>query len=1137
MQIKIILIAIFVWTGLAFGLEKQDSLFLKGHQKTWNAEQNEAYRVWEKSYFAKPSQGSIRQDAIMNGNKILTEIWNFGSISSPNNHTTDILWEGLGYGYEFGPFVGSEVIVPRGSHADAHIKRDGNGQIITNLEGDTVWAAYVISDGLKSAGAEISTLDLTTRWGWQPLITSDDGINEFLSLESSDIPMSTDADLDGDGKPDSWPDGWYNGNLRDYVWPGALGQGATNADEEAFFVMDDRDNAEFDYFPYVGDSIRRGLGLEVEARYYQWSNLEAEDAIFLIYKIKNKGNQDLEKVVFGMWGDPHIGGWSDYRDDIASFDTQLEMTFAWDGSGTSDYDPDIIPGYLGYKFLESPGLSTDGIDNDNDGMLDESWTDGIDNDNDWNEENDDVGIDGVANTGDLGEGDGLPTPGDPFDITKPGEPNFEFTDIDESDMIGLTSFGAPKFDSGIQIDDDDRIWTEFIQPGAFDTTETEGDNVFVYGSGVFPLKSIYNTDGGGASEAIKRFSIALIIGQDRADLVLNAETVQRIYNSGYQFAKPPVKPTLSVMPGDQKVTLYWDDAAEKSVDPISNEEDFEGYIIYRSLDPGFLDQQTITDVNGNNFLFEPLKTANGAKAKFDLKNEITGFSSTPYQGRGVSFYLGDDTGLKHAFVDSNQVYNGQTYFYAVVAYDHGSDELKVPPSLCSKIISYDPTTNVYRFDINTAKVIPRRRAAGFVPGHIKDQDINDGIIREEGFATGTFGLEIVDDRLQEDDNKFVIDFSVSESEPTIYNIEDTKPIDELFTSFYNTPVSLQNRPLNDSTVVVKDLGSSMIYEEGRDYELDAKAGSITVLSQDSSVDARMADATEYRVSYTYFPVYQSDAIDGQLTNPIFDGMRVAVTEAEFGVNEELTGWNTSSQTGLKIEMHQEDGYPFDPYDYEVQFFDHIVDTTLSGELRIPFKVFDVVNREYMVLASSDGGRDWTGSSNDQVIVLRGGFSSANIIWQMAFSYPDTNNMNPPANGDAYYFATDKPFANNSKYSFTTLAPSIDTQEAKKTLDDICVVPNPYVATNVIEPANQVSSNERGYRRLYFDHLPMECTIRIYTQAGELVKKLEHFSTIDDGKMFWDLLSKDNMEIAYGLYFFHVDAPGLGQTVGKFVVIK
>ena len=288
MRIITILIAILLSMSLAYSEQNQDSLFILGHQKTWSQAQTEEYLAWEKNHFAKASGGSIRQSAIMRGNKITTEIWNYGSISAPGERVNDIVWEGLGYGYEFGPFVGSEVPVPKGSHEDVQMRIDGNG--------DTTYFAHIISDGLKT-GADISP-DGLTRWGWQPLIASDDGNNEFLSLESSNIPLSTDADIDGDGKPDTWPAGWYNENLRGYVWPGALGQGATNADMEAFFVMDDRDNREFKYFPYIGDSVRQGLGLEVEARLYQWSNLEAEDAIFLIYKIKNKSliNIAIEKV-------------------------------------------------------------------------------------------------------------------------------------------------------------------------------------------------------------------------------------------------------------------------------------------------------------------------------------------------------------------------------------------------------------------------------------------------------------------------------------------------------------------------------------------------------------------------------------------------------------------------------------------------------------------------------------------------------------------------------------------------------------------------------------------------------------------------------------------------------------------------
>jgi hypothetical protein len=34
-----------------------------------------------------------------------------------------------------------------------------------------------------------------------------------------------------------------------------------------------------------------------------------------------------------------------------------------------------------------------------------------------------------------------------------------------------------------------------------------------------------------------------------------------------------------------------------------------------------------------------------------------------------------------------------------------------------------------------------------------------------------------------------------------------------------------------------------------------------------------------------------------------------------------------------------------------------------------------------------------------------------------------------------------------------------------------------------------------------------------------------------------MLSKDNLDISYGIYIYHVDAPGIGEKIGKFVVIK
>jgi hypothetical protein len=33
------------------------------------------------------------------------------------------------------------------------------------------------------------------------------------------------------------------------------------------------------------------------------------------------------------------------------------------------------------------------------------------------------------------------------------------------------------------------------------------------------------------------------------------------------------------------------------------------------------------------------------------------------------------------------------------------------------------------------------------------------------------------------------------------------------------------------------------------------------------------------------------------------------------------------------------------------------------------------------------------------------------------------------------------------------------------------------------------------------------------------------------------LTKDNLAISYGVYIYHVEAPGIGEKIGKFAVIK
>ncbi len=92
--------------------------------------------------------------------------------------------------------------------------------------------------------------------------------------------------------------------------------------------------------------------------------------------------------------------------------------------------------------------------------------------------------------------------------------------------------------------------------------------------------------------------MALIYGMDTDDLFRRKKTVQQIYNANYRFAKPPEKPIVKAIAGDGRVTLYWDDRAEKTFDAFYQKYNFEGYKVYRSTEANFLETQIITDAYG-----------------------------------------------------------------------------------------------------------------------------------------------------------------------------------------------------------------------------------------------------------------------------------------------------------------------------------------------------------------------------------------------------------------------------------------------------------------------------------------------------------------------------------------------------------
>ena len=209
---------------------------------------------------------------------------------------------------------------------------------------------------------------------------------------------------------------------------------------------------------------------------------------FWEYSIANISDHDLRDVAFGYWVDNGIG--DDGSDDLGYFDTEIDMSYSWDINGIGSGGRPT--GVMGFAYLESPGLAYDGTDNDGDGLVDEKRdneaiskvgpTEGIsdlaaflefykldqsdlkehwdaDEDQDWEDGEDlngdgiyqvseyfgdDIGIDGVA-PGEINytgpDLDGTEANHRPDFVEGVGcEPNFNTTDVSESDMVGLTSF-------------------------------------------------------------------------------------------------------------------------------------------------------------------------------------------------------------------------------------------------------------------------------------------------------------------------------------------------------------------------------------------------------------------------------------------------------------------------------------------------------------------------------------------------------------------------------------------------------------------------------------------------------------------------------------------------------------------------
>jgi len=1039
----------------------------------------------------------------MDGNLVETVYYNFGEIADwQNEPTRSGVWpKGTNHTY----IDGVAVIVQAET-------QDPQGKIIHPLETNYYeFTRYDAATGVT--------------YGWWPL--------PGYSAPYGSSPARSDV-------PATWPSHWPDRPSDwDGSWNGFFGKGVLNADVETYFVFDDNEDREYiinnNFYPDADDPSRGGLGMQVKARGFQWSQVLAEDVIFWYYEITNMGTTDYEKTLFAQYIDWGIGGHDNSSNNAGDYNELLDMSYSWSTvpyGSPGNWSP---VGLAGYAFLESPGIPDDRRDNDADGLTDEkrdnlannfisspdtdpfmlnpfqdttkfkefygfSWKPHWDADENgnwrsffdinengvWDEDellNDDVGTDGI---GPFDEGYTGPNADGTEGNGKPdqGEPNFGILDKDESDQLGLTGFAIYAVHL-YELNRDEENWQVLSALPTPHGQSLVGVNLANYFSSyLFSMqgRNTYSASVGTLQETgeTERFSMGLIFGIDQDDLFRRKRTVQQIYNANYRFAKPPDKPIVKAIPGDGRVTLYWDNRAELTFDAFYQKYNFEGYRIYRATDPNFLETKIITDAYGKATFRQPI-------AQFDLIDGVEGLH--PIDVNGAKFHLGNESGLKHSFIDTT-VQNGQTYYYAVVAYDQGFTNIDIegnfegiPPSETTSILKRDVNGNITT-DINTAVVTPRSPAAGYIPPQINN-------ISHIGPATGNVSVNILDPELVENFHTYRLEFQDStnfhNNPRPYYRLIDYSSNDTLihFTRLKGreetTPIldGFSLNIINDSLVTIDNDNTKWI-EGNSNYIIQV------------GFDSRYAAA--YNTRRVNYPA----DFEIRLTEP-------AQGDSSFP----STGFSQPQQTNIIVKNITEN---IDHFQFVFR------DINNDG-------IFENEDAMFLVFGDSSGKRAES-------------FGEAKFSWSVTFvkdtTKPESQQI-PPQPGDVFRIVTKTPFRTGEYVEFVTKAPGYDAPKAEGDLDNVAVVPNPYTGAASWEPAT--TSVGRGERRIYFVHLPAKCTIRIYTISGKLVDTIEHNSTIDDGEEPWDLVSKDGMDIAFGIYVYHVDAPDIGEKIDRFAIIK
>ncbi len=135
---------------------------------------------------------------------------------------------------------------------------------------------------------------------------------------------------------------------------------------------------------------------------------------------------------------------------------------------------------------------------------------------------------------------------------------------------------------------------------------------------------------------------------------------------------------------------------------------------------------------------------------------------------------------------------------------------------------------------------------------------------------------------------------------------------------------------------------------------------------------------------------------------------------------------------------------------------------------------------------------------------------------------------PYADRNAAYPAEGTQARQNLGIPFTVVPPVASADQVE---DLITVSPNPYKITGLNDVRNDAASHA-----ISFLNTPSDFTLTIIDVSGQIVYQ-EVVENAVDGRLIWDMFSKDGVEVASGVYLYHIQYEGDRATTGHFAILR